>query len=145
MYLNNLTTNTVYDLKIQAATRSQVGEKVMHFGEFSDTRRILLQPGCEAMRTFSPRATEKDSILLINLEEHFGTIAGVVCGTLGLLLAIFVFLILRLVSKLNFCCVSLFHFLKRKVPSIFESCNTPPIIQMRGRAQLPSASQNMNS
>ena len=51
--------------------------------------------GCEALRTFSPRATEKDSVILINLEEHFGTIAGVVCGTLGLLLAIFIFLLLR--------------------------------------------------
>ena len=54
--------------------------------------------GCEALRTFSPRATEKDSVILINLEEHFGTIAGVVCGTLGLLLAIFIFLLLRFVK-----------------------------------------------
>ena len=54
--------------------------------------------GCEALRTFSPRATEKDSVILINLEEHFGTIAGVVCGTLGLLLAIFIFLLLRYVD-----------------------------------------------
>ncbi len=38
MYLNNLTTSVVYDLKIQAGTRSQVGEKIMHFGRFSDTR-----------------------------------------------------------------------------------------------------------
>lgn len=98
MYLNNLTTNTVYDLKIQAGTRSQVGDRVMHFGLFSETRRLLLQPGCEAMRTFSPRESSdsiKDSVIFLNLEEHFGTIAGVVCGTLGLLLALFVFLILR--------------------------------------------------
>ena len=45
MYLNNLTTNKVYDLKIQAGTRSQVMERIMHFGTFSDTQRILLQPG----------------------------------------------------------------------------------------------------
>ena len=37
-------------------------------------------------------------MILINLEEHFGTIAGVVCGTLGLLLAIFIFLLLRFVK-----------------------------------------------
>ena len=58
--------------------------------------RVLLQPGCEAMRTFAPRSTEQnDSVILINLEEHLGTIAGAVCGTLGLLLAIFAFLLWR--------------------------------------------------
>ncbi len=102
MYLNNLTSNKVYDLKIQAATRSQIGERIMHFGSFSETRRLLLQPGCEAMRAFAPRGSRigpgggvTGSAILINLEEHFGTIAGVVCGSLGLLLAVFVFLILR--------------------------------------------------
>ncbi len=45
MYLNNLTTNKVYDLRIQAGTRSQVGERIMHFGLFSETKRLLLQPG----------------------------------------------------------------------------------------------------
>ena len=61
----------------------------------ASTLKICFAAGCEALRTFSPRATEKDSVILINLEEHFGTIAGVVCGTLGLLLAIFIFLLLR--------------------------------------------------
>ena len=61
-------------------------------------RENMCVAGCEALRTFSPRATEKDSVILINLEEHFGTIAGVVCGTLGLLLAIFIFLLLRYVN-----------------------------------------------
>ena len=45
MYLNNLTTNKVYDLRIQAGTRSQVGERIMHYGLFSETKRLLLQPG----------------------------------------------------------------------------------------------------
>ena len=108
MYLNNLTTNKVYDLRIQAGTRSQVADRVMHFGLFSETKRLLLQPGCEAMRTFSPMQTDsKDSVILINLEEHFGTIAGVVCGTLGLLLAVFVFLILRYIVQTT-CSISLF-------------------------------------
>ena len=96
MYLNNLTTNKVYDLKVQAGTRSQVGERLMHFGAFSQMQQVLLQRGCEAMRTFAPRSTEQsDSVILINLEEHLGTIAGAVCGTLGLLLAIFAFLLWR--------------------------------------------------
>lgn len=101
MYLNNLTTDTIYDLKIRAGTRSQVGERVMHFGQFSETRRLLLQPGCEAMRTFAPRSSvgslggSAGSMLLIDLEQHLGVIAGAVCGTLGLLLAVFAFLLWR--------------------------------------------------
>ena len=54
-----------------------------------------VKTGCEAIRTFAPRSTERDSIVLINLEEHLGTIAGAVCGTLGLLLAVFAFLLWR--------------------------------------------------
>ena len=100
MYLNNLTTNTIYDLKIQAGTKSVVGKKIMHFGVFSRTRRILLQPRCETMRTFAPRSSSGGrggghSFFLIDVEEHIGIIAGVVCGTLGLLLAIFAFLLWR--------------------------------------------------
>ena len=102
MYLNNLTTNTIYDLKIQAGTKSVVGKRAMHFGDFSRNRRILLQPGCEAMSKFSPRSTSggsmmngEHSVFLVDLEEHIGVIAGVVCGTLGLLLAIFAFLLWR--------------------------------------------------
>ena len=49
MYLNNLTTNKVYDLRIQAGTRSQVGERIMHYGLFSETKRLLLQPGERGM------------------------------------------------------------------------------------------------
>ncbi|XP_040566309.2 putative receptor-type tyrosine-protein phosphatase mosPTP-1 isoform X2 [Lepeophtheirus salmonis] len=103
MYLNNLTSNKVYDLKIQAGTRSLLGEREMHFGAFSETRRLLLQPGCEVIRSFSPSRShnKQDSLLLINLEEHLGMIAGVVCGSLGLLLAIFAFLLWRRYTQDN--------------------------------------------
>jgi hypothetical protein len=107
MYLNNLTTNRVYDLKVQAATRSQLGERLMHFGPFSEIRRLLLQPGCEAMRGFAPRASSgggpgsATSVILVNLEEHFGAVAGAVCGSLGILLAVLIFLVLRRYSQEN--------------------------------------------
>ena len=67
MYLNNLTTNKVYDLKIQAGTRSQVGERLMHFGPFSQMQRVLLQPGMnsksilnEKWHTHLPQITKKN-------------------------------------------------------------------------------------
>ena len=62
-----------------------------------------MQPGCEAMRTFAPMSSSeggsgsKGGALFIfkDLEEHLGVIAGAVCGTLGLLLAIFAFMLWR--------------------------------------------------
>jgi hypothetical protein len=54
MYLNNLTTNTAYEVKVRAATRSHVGERKLHVGDWSDTNAVFLQPGCEALRDFQP-------------------------------------------------------------------------------------------
>jgi hypothetical protein len=54
MYLNNLTTNLAYEVKVRAATRSHVGERKLLVGEWSDTNAVFLQPGCEALRDFQP-------------------------------------------------------------------------------------------
>ena len=55
MYLNNLTTNTAYEVKVRAATRSHVDpDRKLHVGEWSDTNAVFLQPGCEALRDFQP-------------------------------------------------------------------------------------------
>jgi hypothetical protein len=54
MYLNNLTTNMAYEVKVRAATRSHVGERKLHVGDWSDTNAVFLQPGCEALRDFQP-------------------------------------------------------------------------------------------
>jgi len=43
---------------------------------------------------FVPTRTE-DKIIVLNLEEHLGMIAGIICGALGLLLIIFAILICR--------------------------------------------------
>ena len=67
MYLNNLTTNKVYDLKIQAGTRSQVGERLMHFGPFSQMQRVLLQPGMNSKSNLD----EKLATLSNNKKKSF--------------------------------------------------------------------------
>jgi hypothetical protein len=43
----------------------------------------------------TPRWQNEERILVLNLEEHLGMIAGVICGALGLLLIIFTILICR--------------------------------------------------
>ena len=94
MYINNLTTNTAYEVRVRAATQSLIGEKKVHQGEWSDTKAVFLQPGCENMQQFVPTKAE-DQIILLNLEEHLGMIAGVICGVLGLLSLILAILLCR--------------------------------------------------
>jgi hypothetical protein len=94
MYINNLTTNTAYEVRIRAATQSPVGVKKMHEGEWSDTKVVFLQPGCEYLKQFIPAKAE-DRIILLNLDEHLGMIAGIICGVLGLLSLILAILLCR--------------------------------------------------
>ena len=92
MYLNNLTTNSAYEVRVRAATQSLVGVKKVHEGEWSDTKAVFLQPGCENLKQFVPA---EDRIILLNLEEHLGMIAGIICGVLGLLSLILAILLCR--------------------------------------------------
>ena len=94
MYVNNLTTNTAYEVRLRAATQSLVGEKRVHEGEWSDTKAIFLQPGCENLQQFVPAKSE-DQIILLNLDEHLGMIAGIICAVLGLLSIILAILLCR--------------------------------------------------
>ena len=94
MYINNLTTNTAYEVRVQAATQSLVGVNKVHEGEWSDTKAVFLQPGCEHLKQFIP-ATAEDRMILLNLDEHLGMIAGIICGVLGLLSLILAILLCR--------------------------------------------------
>ncbi len=94
MYLNNLTTNQAYEVKVKAGTRSHIGGGKMHLGPWSPVSAVYLQPGCESMKDFAPAPIE-DRFIILNLEEHLGLIAGIVSGTLGLLLVIFAVIICR--------------------------------------------------
>ena len=98
MYINNLTTNTAYEVRVRAATQSLEGAKVVHTGPWSEVRAVHLQPGCENMQQFSPSRAE-DRIILLNLEEHLGLIAGVICSILGLLSLVLAILLCRRYSQ----------------------------------------------
>ena len=94
MYESNLTTNTAYEVRVRAVTWSLVGEKKVHKGEWSDTKAAFLQPGCENLQQFVPAKSE-DQIILLNLDEHLGMIAGIICAVLGLLSIILAILLCR--------------------------------------------------
>ena len=105
-----------------------MGEKKLHLGEWSETKAVflqpgtnkyenkqkvqkqtkistnkqkLLQPGCEDMKHFQPSKSE-DRIILLNLEEHLGMIAGVICGSLGLLSLLFAVLLCRRYNQVRY-------------------------------------------
>ena len=94
MYINNLTTNTAYQVRVRAATQSLVGERRVHRGDWSEVKAVYLQPGCENLSQFVPAKTE-NQIILLNLDEHLGTIAGIICAVLGLLSVILAILLCR--------------------------------------------------
>ena len=94
MYINNIITNTAYEVRIRAATQSLVGVMKVHEGEWSDIKAVFLQPGCEKLEQFIPEKAE-DRIILLNLDEHLGMIAGIICGVLGLLSLILAILLCR--------------------------------------------------
>ena len=70
--MNNLTTNEAYEVKVRGATRSMVGERKLQMGEWSETKAVFLQPGCEDMKHFQPSKAE-DRIILLNLEVETTT------------------------------------------------------------------------
>ena len=94
MYINNLTTNTAYQVRVRAATQSLVGERRVHQGSWSEVKAVYLQPGCENLSQFVPAKTQ-NQIILLNLDEHLGTIAGIICAVLGILSLILAILLCR--------------------------------------------------
>ena len=97
MYINNLTTNTAYEVRVRAATLSLLGDRKTHQGEWSNVKAVFLQPGCENIQQFQP--SREDRIVLVDLEQHLGTIAGVICGVLGLLSLVLAILLCRRFSQ----------------------------------------------
>ena len=96
MYINNLTTETTYEVRVRATTKSQVGDMIEYKGKWSERKAGFLQPGCENLKQFVPTKSE-DKLILLHLEEHLGMIGGIICGTLGLLSLILTILLCRFV------------------------------------------------
>ncbi|XP_054721502.1 tyrosine-protein phosphatase 99A-like [Uloborus diversus] len=81
MIISNLTSNMMYEVKIQGATRSVVEHSKLYKGPYSESKKIFLQ-------SFSSSSLEEATI-------GVGIIAGIVCVSFILLFAIFSFLVWR--------------------------------------------------
>lgn len=77
MLIPNLTVNTLYEIKVQGASRSTFDRKQVIHGRTSDSRTVLVRPNCDKIQTFMRSSTR---------ELSAGMIAGVVCASFALLL-----------------------------------------------------------
>uniref|UniRef100_A0A1B0GM56 Fibronectin type-III domain-containing protein n=1 Tax=Phlebotomus papatasi TaxID=29031 RepID=A0A1B0GM56_PHLPP len=66
MKLPNLPTNTVYEIKVRAASVSAINPRNIIPGAYSDPKRIHLQPGCEKMQPL-PRQVNNNYNFVITI------------------------------------------------------------------------------
>ncbi|XP_022250012.1 protein sidekick-2-like, partial [Limulus polyphemus] len=84
-FISNLTTNTMYEVKICGATRSIIKQQKFYQGQFSESRKVLLQSNCQS--SVSSPLTESS--------VNAGLIAGIVCASFAFILAIIFFILWR--------------------------------------------------
>ena len=91
MLLPNLTTNLMYEVKIQGAVESKIFNNTMYKGDFSDSKMIFLEPGCTPVE-------EAESHIL---EVSAGVIAGVICAGFAVFLAVASYVLWRWVFSIS--------------------------------------------
>jgi receptor-type tyrosine-protein phosphatase gamma len=85
MVIPNLTVDTVYEIKVHGVSHSIISsEDVM--GQMSEARKVHVQPNCDKIQNFKQSSTK---------ELSAGMIAGVVCASFALLLAVIAFILWR--------------------------------------------------
>ncbi|XP_037707515.1 tyrosine-protein phosphatase 99A isoform X2 [Drosophila subpulchrella] len=82
MILQNLTTNSYYEVKVAAATFSVINPKKIVLGKFSESRIIQLQPNCEKLQPLL-RQSHNDYNLAV--------LVGIIFSCFGIILIIMAF------------------------------------------------------
>ncbi|XP_067128847.1 tyrosine-protein phosphatase 99A-like isoform X4 [Centruroides vittatus] len=85
MFIPNLTANTLYEVKVRGVTHSIIENSKAYKGQFSTSRKVVLQNKCPSF-TGSPYTDTTVSA---------GMVAGVMCASFALLLAIISFILWR--------------------------------------------------
>jgi receptor-type tyrosine-protein phosphatase gamma len=85
MAIPNLTIDTMYEIRVRGVSHSIIsGEDVL--GQMSEPRKVHVQPNCEKIQNFKQSSAK---------ELSAGMIAGVVCASFALLLAVVAFILWR--------------------------------------------------
>ena len=82
--LDNLTTNSMHELKVRGATRSIYNSSVIYEGDLSESLKILLQLNCDQVKASTIVRTVGNA----GLELSAGMIAGGACVAFAVLLAV---------------------------------------------------------
>ncbi|XP_055371806.1 tyrosine-protein phosphatase 99A isoform X2 [Condylostylus longicornis] len=82
MILENLTTNSIYEVKVCAASRSVMNPRKLVFGKYSEPRKILLHPNCEKIQ---PLLRQSHS------DYNLAVLVGIVFSCFGIVLIVMAF------------------------------------------------------
>ncbi|TDG52370.1 hypothetical protein AWZ03_001200 [Drosophila navojoa] len=86
LILQNLTTNSYYEVKVAAATFSVINPKKIVLGKFSESRIIQLQPNCEKLQPLL-RQSHNDYNLAV--------LVGIIFSCFGIVLIVMAFFLWR--------------------------------------------------
>jgi receptor-type tyrosine-protein phosphatase gamma len=81
----NLTADTMYEIKVRGVSHSIISHEDV-LGQMSEPRKVHVQPNCDKIQNFKQSSTK---------ELSAGMIAGVVCASFALLLAVIAFILWR--------------------------------------------------
>ena len=89
MFLPNLTTNAMYEVKIRGATRSLFSPSKIYQGLVSESRKIFVAADCD--RLSSPFSEDFGH----EIELSAGMVAALVCASFALILVLLAFILWR--------------------------------------------------
>ena len=90
MLLPNLTSNTMYEVKVRGATRSLYHKNKLYKGHFSEVHKILLQLDCDQIQAFTMIRSEN---MALNLNA--GVIAVLACVVFAVVLVVLALVLWR--------------------------------------------------
>ncbi|XP_015601110.1 tyrosine-protein phosphatase 99A isoform X3 [Cephus cinctus] len=108
--IENLTMNTMYEITLQAATRSTIDSSLIIQGEPTVPRKVLVAPNCDKIPPLMRRSSKEFSA---------GVIAGMVCACFAVMLAIASFVLWRPIFRK--CFHTAYYYLDyppRNVPTL---------------------------
>jgi receptor-type tyrosine-protein phosphatase gamma len=93
MFLPNLTTNVMYEVKIRGATRSLFSPSKIYPGLFSESRKIFVALDCD--RLSLSHVQSGSEIFSQDIELSAGVVAAMVCASFAILLLVLAFVLWR--------------------------------------------------
>lgn len=91
MFLPNLTSNVMYEVKIRGATRSLFSPTKIYPGQFSEFRKILVAPDCDRIAAPIGEGINYNQ----EIELSAGMVAALVCASFALILVLLAFVLWR--------------------------------------------------